>query len=155
MKKLNPLSLNTSLCNWTLDFHSSQPKTVRIRFGSHASSTFVLHAGVTCGNPGVVKWWINKEHCNLVLQFWDHQISWQSRHKWHPHGGMSGRKLGSLKSGSWVSTHSLQIHQIAVEIVILDKRSRQTGIGIPEASSWASLADKWGRGDEVVIDLTL
>lgn len=24
MKKRNPLSLNTSLCNWTLDFHSSQ-----------------------------------------------------------------------------------------------------------------------------------
>ncbi len=50
--KLVQLGLNTSLCNWLLDFLTGRPQTVRV--GSNTSSTITLNTGVPprmCAEP--------------------------------------------------------------------------------------------------------
>ena len=41
--KLRILGLNTSLCNWTLDFLTGCPQVVRV--GSNTSATLILNTG--------------------------------------------------------------------------------------------------------------
>ncbi|KAK3534602.1 hypothetical protein QTP86_016753 [Hemibagrus guttatus] len=47
IEKLSLLGLNTSLCNWILDFLTGRPQSVRI--GNSFSSTTTLNTGVTQG----------------------------------------------------------------------------------------------------------
>ena len=41
--KLRTLGLNTSLCNWTLDFLMGRPQVVRV--GNNTSDTLILNTG--------------------------------------------------------------------------------------------------------------
>ena len=45
--KLSDLGINTSLCNWILDFLSNRPQSVRLE--NHTSSTLILNTGVPQG----------------------------------------------------------------------------------------------------------
>ncbi|KAF0024967.1 hypothetical protein F2P81_021848, partial [Scophthalmus maximus] len=45
--KLCDLGINTSLCNWILDFLTNRPQSVRL--GNHTSSTLILNTGVPQG----------------------------------------------------------------------------------------------------------
>ena len=45
--KLSHLGINTSLCNWILDFLSNRPQSVRVE--NHTSSTLILNTGVPQG----------------------------------------------------------------------------------------------------------
>lgn len=45
--KLSDLGINTSLCNWILDFLSNRPQSVRVE--NHTSSTLILNTGVPQG----------------------------------------------------------------------------------------------------------
>ena len=47
INKLRPLGLNTSLCNWILDFLTGRPQAVRI--GNNTSSTLILDTGAPQG----------------------------------------------------------------------------------------------------------
>ena len=45
--KLRTLGLNTSLCNWILDFLMGRPQVVRL--GNNMSATLIFHTGVPQG----------------------------------------------------------------------------------------------------------
>ena len=45
--KLSELGINTSLCNWILDFLTNRPQSVRL--DNHTSSTITLNTGVPQG----------------------------------------------------------------------------------------------------------
>jgi gmma-aminobutyric acid receptor subunit gamma len=45
--KLRILGLNTSLCNWILDFLTGRPQVVRV--GSNTSATLILNTGAPQG----------------------------------------------------------------------------------------------------------
>ena len=45
--KLSDLGINTSLCNWVLDFLTNRPQSVRLE--NHTSSTLILNTGVPQG----------------------------------------------------------------------------------------------------------
>ena len=45
--KLRPLGLNTSLCNWILDFPTGCPQVVRV--GNNLSATLILNTGAPQG----------------------------------------------------------------------------------------------------------
>ena len=45
--KLRTLRLNTSLCNWILDFLTGRPKVVRV--GNNTSATLILNTGAPQG----------------------------------------------------------------------------------------------------------
>ena len=47
INKLRILGLNTSLCNWILDFLTGRPQVVRV--GSNTSATLILNTGATQG----------------------------------------------------------------------------------------------------------
>lgn len=49
VKKLGPLGINTSLCNWILDFLTDRPQTVRWFRRSKTSGTIMLNIGVSQG----------------------------------------------------------------------------------------------------------
>ena len=45
--KLSDLGINTSLCNWVLDFLTNRPQSVRLE--NHTSSTLILNTGIPQG----------------------------------------------------------------------------------------------------------
>ena len=45
--KLRTLGLNTSLCNWILDFLTGRPQVVRV--GNNTSATLILNTGAPQG----------------------------------------------------------------------------------------------------------
>ena len=47
INKLRTLVINTSLCNWTLDFLTGHPQVVRV--GNNTSSTLILNTGAPQG----------------------------------------------------------------------------------------------------------
>ena len=48
INKLRSLGLNTSLCNWSLDFLTGHPQVVRV--GNNTSTMLILNTGVTQGS---------------------------------------------------------------------------------------------------------
>jgi hypothetical protein len=74
--KLRTLGLNTSLCNWILDYLTSHPQVVRV--GNNTSATLILSAGAPQGcvlNPLLYSLFIHdcvaKHDSNTIIKFAD------------------------------------------------------------------------------------
>ena len=74
--KLRTLGLNTSLCNWILDFLTGHPKVVRV--GNNTSATWILNTGAPQGcNPSPLLYSLFPHDCvakhdsNTIVKFVD------------------------------------------------------------------------------------
>ena len=74
--KLRILGLNTSLCNWILDFLTGRPRVVRV--GSNTSETLILNTGAPQGcvlSPHLYSLFthdcVAKRNSNTIIKFSD------------------------------------------------------------------------------------
>nr|XP_019960878.1 PREDICTED: uncharacterized protein LOC109641015 [Paralichthys olivaceus]XP_019960879.1 PREDICTED: uncharacterized protein LOC109641015 [Paralichthys olivaceus] len=98
IQKLDCLGLNTSLCNWLLDFLTGRPQAVRV--GSNASSTITMNTGAPHGcmhSPFSLSLYVEKTK-EIVVDF--RRTSTQ-----HPPLTINGAAVERVSSTKFLGVH--------------------------------------------------